>query len=874
MTNTKIRLATASPGTQTTTKETLAQLHHIAKRAAANRADILLLPEAYIGGYPRGSDFGCKVGARTAEGRDDFLRYFKSAVDLGDTVGDGAGAGNAWVKRQLPGQLRPGATTTGGTVSATPGDGSDNSDDNVRGDGTREELERIARETGVFIVVGLIEKAGGSLYCAVGYVCPTLGFVGKRRKVQPDSTQPDSSATPGLVAVPPKQYATAKDWQSHKHIIEQLYLEEDRTLDQLITIMADRRNMFKKRIRAWGIDKKLKEDDVLEAMFLKAQRDAAGKPSELIIRGRVVGFERIWRYIERKPELRSIKWDRGRGRAAGKKSSGHVICRTPASSPPPMFIRSPPEYCRLEVALNGVRATIRLCVPSAAELNEGKKQPLNNILAGGDSGNARQSAQKQQQQQGCQKKSHSSPRMYQLLDEFTWLQTALDIGRPTAAIFQILNARLDQLVTVMKANSPEFIFHLLEICQFKFAGYAQLDRLLYRHIEELLIAVHGRNHPMAVSWAQIVDAIIASNGSSSSSSSSDGSSGEGAGSSSSSNSDNHHNNSNAYYLTGVLGRITELLRDELAALGEDDMAGFALNNMLRLRFHDGHTFDSLELLYRGWAAARPRPAWWRWGTPPGLICGDDDNSASDSDSNRGSNSDNGTTTNPSRYSDAANSAGSSQDDAYGGDGRSGKGNSEDSENSCSSYWPARIESIMHMIHCEMELAANRPDAAAACLRRVERSPAFHAHLASSPEVQASLAKLQGQVAWQHGERGGGDPGRDSPRCLARAEERLWTAVRIARTLRTRTDIEIDALQTLHDMYSRCVGLGLGGGLDVSAGLERTMRDIIALQRKLGLKDDRLVRMSISSPCRNAATSNLTTNTAATKSGGDGSGCIG
>jgi predicted amidohydrolase len=54
-----------------------------------------------------------------------------------------------------------------------------------RGDGTREELERVARETGVFVVVGLVEKAGGSLYCAVVYVCPKLGVIGKRRKVQP-----------------------------------------------------------------------------------------------------------------------------------------------------------------------------------------------------------------------------------------------------------------------------------------------------------------------------------------------------------------------------------------------------------------------------------------------------------------------------------------------------------------------------------------------------------------------------------------------------------------------------------------------------------------------------------------------------------------
>ncbi|KAI2775898.1 carbon-nitrogen hydrolase [Daldinia loculata] len=174
MASTKIRLATASPGTQATTKETLAQLDHIAQRAAAKKADILLLPEAYLGGYPRGSDFGCKIGSRTAEGRDDYLRYFKNAVDLGDTVGDGAGAGEAWVKRQLSVD----AVVTGDAQGPVN-----------RGDGTREEIERIARETGVFIVVGLVEKAGGSLYCSAIYVCPKLGAIGKRRKVQPTGTE-------------------------------------------------------------------------------------------------------------------------------------------------------------------------------------------------------------------------------------------------------------------------------------------------------------------------------------------------------------------------------------------------------------------------------------------------------------------------------------------------------------------------------------------------------------------------------------------------------------------------------------------------------------------------------------------------------------
>ncbi|ETR97486.1 carbon-nitrogen hydrolase [Trichoderma reesei RUT C-30] len=164
-----IRVGTASPNTQPTTPLTLSLLHSLASRAAAQRIDILLLPEAFIGGYPRGSAFGCVVGSRTAEGREAYARYFDQAIDLGDTVGDGsAGAGLKWVRRELPGYEQGGSG---------------------RGDGSREELERIARDTGVFYVTGCIEKAGGSLYCAAVYVCPKEGIIGKRRKVMPTGSE-------------------------------------------------------------------------------------------------------------------------------------------------------------------------------------------------------------------------------------------------------------------------------------------------------------------------------------------------------------------------------------------------------------------------------------------------------------------------------------------------------------------------------------------------------------------------------------------------------------------------------------------------------------------------------------------------------------
>ncbi|KAL6800842.1 carbon-nitrogen hydrolase [Trichoderma sp. SZMC 28013] len=158
----KLRIATAQVHTLDNPERALQVLETKVRKLSSEHVDLVLFPEVFIGGFPRLSTFGGSAIGSFGEEKDysPYMNHWRASVDLGDTP---RGAGQKWIRRELP------------LPANRP----------YRGDGTRERLEKIAAATGVFIIVGILERCGGTLYSSIVYICPRLGIIGKRRKVMP-----------------------------------------------------------------------------------------------------------------------------------------------------------------------------------------------------------------------------------------------------------------------------------------------------------------------------------------------------------------------------------------------------------------------------------------------------------------------------------------------------------------------------------------------------------------------------------------------------------------------------------------------------------------------------------------------------------------
>jgi nitrilase len=121
------------------TAATLSKIHELTAEAARAGATLVLFPEAFLSAYPKGLDFGARVGMRSAEGRDTFRRYFESAIDV------------------------PGPATSA--------------------------LAETAKACSVYLVLGVIEREIGTLYCTALFFAPDGTLLGKHRKVMPTAME-------------------------------------------------------------------------------------------------------------------------------------------------------------------------------------------------------------------------------------------------------------------------------------------------------------------------------------------------------------------------------------------------------------------------------------------------------------------------------------------------------------------------------------------------------------------------------------------------------------------------------------------------------------------------------------------------------------
>src|SRR5215470_11549513 len=120
-------------------KRTIEKALDLTHDAARQGAKLVLFPEAFVSGYPRGLDFGAVVGARTEAGREQFRRYWESAIDV-------------------------------------PGPDVDR-------------LARIAGANRLHLVIGVIERERGTLYCTALFFGPDGRYLAKHRKLMPTASE-------------------------------------------------------------------------------------------------------------------------------------------------------------------------------------------------------------------------------------------------------------------------------------------------------------------------------------------------------------------------------------------------------------------------------------------------------------------------------------------------------------------------------------------------------------------------------------------------------------------------------------------------------------------------------------------------------------
>lgn len=297
-----------------------------------------------------------------------------------------------------------------------------------------------------------------------------------------------------------KRYASPDDWPKYQDIIVRLYVEENKTLEEVRQNMEENHDfvatipMYKRQLASWNAFKNLRFDEVLQILRLKRQRESEhNKPSVFFVRDRKVEPDSLQIYISRNPSLYAKLES---GQEPHSDAIRDVSCRSPVPPELPSDLPGQPKGTKKEAP-----ATMPEPTAGVHETLVGFLQTY--LSQGFGSGIWVQSASHCWCSRG-----HRGPAelLKSLLDRC--MTAALSVGRQVepVAIRHALDAPFSLLIRVFKNPPPDMIPRILCVAaRLELIGRREIQGILLQFCSDLARALYGRDHSLSSFWQTLHD---------------------------------------------------------------------------------------------------------------------------------------------------------------------------------------------------------------------------------------------------------------------------------------------------------------------------------------------------------------------------------
>ncbi|KAK3317766.1 hypothetical protein B0T19DRAFT_446709 [Cercophora scortea] len=289
------------------------------------------------------------------------------------------------------------------------------------------------------------------------------------------------------------KWAKPLDWVVAKPTIKQLYIDEKKTLKQVMAIMEIQHNfyatpkMYKSKFKQWNISKSFKPREVLAVLQAAEDRQAAGKASRIVVRGKEVDLDWVKDYIKRKraKSARVVFGEHFRALNMDIDKMDKVICRTPSPSPQPS-LKPPAALSQTEELLHTVSLYI------------------NGAFSGG---------QWFVDRKGCCRSRKGRRGNFFFLDLWDRLDMAsnlMDKSEPVDLV-NILNPAFVYLNDIIREEDPRsfpFLLGCFEVLRHR--GRTDLMGSFLRYTAQLAARILGPEHPHSRIWKHTLAVFLSS----------------------------------------------------------------------------------------------------------------------------------------------------------------------------------------------------------------------------------------------------------------------------------------------------------------------------------------------------------------------------